>query len=134
MSILAQFESTTSDNAHVLEQFFGMDELTASQIAALERAVAAGEDAEEAGDDVADVIAAISSELTGEMFDAAEVVRNALTSQAGAATTSEVIAAVEEVIDDAVDVALAATDMDTSLFVPIAVEEDSRRYGKNRGD
>ena len=33
--ILAQFESTTSDNAHVLEQFFGMDELTASQIAAL---------------------------------------------------------------------------------------------------
>ena len=26
-------------------------------------------------------------------------------------------------IDDAVDVALAATDMDTSLFVPIAVEE-----------
>ena len=41
-SILAQFESTTSDNAHVLEQFFGMDELTASQIAALERAVEAG--------------------------------------------------------------------------------------------
>ena len=43
----------------MLEQFFGMDELTASQIAALERAVAAGEDAEEAGGDVADVIAAI---------------------------------------------------------------------------
>ena len=39
------------DNAHVLEQFFGMDELTASQIAALERAVDAGEDAEEAGGD-----------------------------------------------------------------------------------
>ena len=66
--ILAQFESTTSDNAHVLEQFFGMDELTASQIAALERAVAAGEDAEEAGGDVADVIAAISSELFGCEF------------------------------------------------------------------
>ena len=30
--ILAQFESTASDNAHVLEQFFGMDTLTASQI------------------------------------------------------------------------------------------------------
>ena len=41
----------------------------------------------------------------------------------GAATTSEVIAAVEAVIDNAVDEALAATDMDTSLFVPIAVEE-----------
>ena len=38
-------------------------------------------------------------------------------------TTSEVIDAVQEVIDDAVDVALAATDMDTSLFVPLAVEE-----------
>ena len=33
------------------------------------------------------------------------------------------VAAVEEVIADAVDVALAATDMDTSLFVPIAVEQ-----------
>ena len=30
---------------------------------------------------------------------------------------------VEEVIDDAVDEALAASDMDTSLFVPIGVEE-----------
>jgi hypothetical protein len=60
--------------------------------------------------------------LVGEMFDAAQMVRDALTSQVGAATTSEVIAAVEEVIDDAVDVALAATDMDTSLFVPLAVE------------
>ena len=67
-SILAQFESTTSDNAHVLEQFFGMDELTASQIAALERAVDAGEDAEAAGGDVATVIAAIDNELTGERF------------------------------------------------------------------
>ena len=47
------------------------------------------------------------------------MVRDALTSQVGAATTSEVIAAVEEVIDDAVDVALAATDMDTSFFVPL---------------
>ena len=56
-------------------------------------------------------------------FDAAQAVRDALTSQVGASTTAEVIAAVEEVIDDAVDVALAATDMDTSLFVPIAVEE-----------
>ena len=46
-----------------------------------------------------------------------------LTSQAGAATTADVINAVQEVIDDAVDVALAATDMDTSLFVPLAVEE-----------
>ena len=53
----------------------------------------------------------------------AQAVRDALTSQVGASTTSEVIAAVEEVIDDAVDVALAASDMDTSLFVPIAVEE-----------
>jgi hypothetical protein len=58
-----------------------------------------------------------------EIFDAAQAVRDALTSQVGAATTSEVIAAVEEVIDDAVDVALAASDMDTSLFVPIGVEE-----------
>ena len=30
--ILAGFESTTSNNAHVLEQFFGMDSLTASQV------------------------------------------------------------------------------------------------------
>ena len=30
--ILAGFESTTSNNAHVLEQFFGMDSLTASQL------------------------------------------------------------------------------------------------------
>ena len=122
-SILAQFESTTSDNAHVLEQFFGMDELTASQVATLERAVEAGEDAEAASGDVADVIAAIGSELAGENFDAAQSVRDALTSQVGASTTAEVIDAVREVVDDAVDVALAATDMDTSLFVPLAVEE-----------
>ena len=121
-SILAQFESTTSDNAHVLEQFFGMDELTASQVAALERAVDAGEDAEEAGGDTATVVAAIDAELAGESFEAAQAVRDALTAQMSA-TPSDVIAAVEEVIDDAVDVALAATDMDTSLFVPIAVEE-----------
>ena len=38
------------------------------------------------------------------------------------------IAAVEEVIDDAVDVALAATDMDTSLFVPLLL----RRFEKVR--
>ena len=81
--ILAGFESTTSDNAHVLEQFFGMDSLTASQLAALERAVTAGEDAEEAGGDVATVIAAIDTELTGEAFEAAQAVRDALT--AGAA-------------------------------------------------
>ena len=56
---MAQLESTTSDNAHVLEQFFGMDELTASQVAALERAVEAGEDAETAGSDVTQVIDAI---------------------------------------------------------------------------
>ena len=43
----------------MLEQFFGMDELTASQIATLERAVEAGEDAEAAGGDVASVTAAI---------------------------------------------------------------------------
>ena len=30
--ILAQFESTTSDNAHVLEQFFALDTLTAAQL------------------------------------------------------------------------------------------------------
>ena len=120
---MAQFESTTSDNAHVLEQFFGLDTLTAAQLTALDRAVDAGEDAEAAGGDVATVIAAIDAELTGEMFDAAQAVRDALTSQVGASTTSEVIAAVEEVIDDAVDVALVATDMDTSLFVPLAVEE-----------
>ena len=39
------------------------------------------------------------------------------------------IAAVEEVIDDAVDVALAATDMDASLFVPTEVEEVREDYG-----
>ena len=49
-------------------------------------------------------------------------------------TTAADVIAVEEVIDDAVDVALAATDMDTSLFVPIAVRRDSRRYSSNRGD
>ncbi len=99
-----------------------MDGLTASQIAALERAVDAGEDAEEAGADTATVISAIDAELAGESFEAAQAVRDALTAQMSA-TPSDVIAAVEEMIDDAVDVALAATDMDTSLFVPIAVEE-----------
>ena len=121
--ILAGFESTTSDNAHVLEQFFGMDSLTASQLAALERAITAGEDEEAAGGDVTSVSSVINAELASETFEAAQAVRDALTSQAGAATTAEVINAVQEVIDDAVDVALAATDMDTSLFVPLAVEE-----------
>ena len=120
--ILAGFESTTSDNAHVLEQFFGMDSLTASQLAALERAVTAGEDEGSRGD-VTSVSSVINAELASETFEAAQAVRDALTSQAGAATTAEVINAVQEVIDDAVDVALAATDMDTSLFVPLAVEE-----------
>jgi len=106
----------------VLEQFFGMDELTAGQIAALERAVDAGEAVEDSGGDSAAVIAAIEAELSTETFDAANAVRDALTSQQGE-TPSDVIAAVEEVIDDAVDVALAATDMDTSLFVPLGVEE-----------
>ena len=68
------------------------------------------------------MIAAIDSELASESFEAAQAVRDALTAQMSA-TPSDVIAAVEEVIADAVDVALAATDMDTSLFVPIAVEE-----------
>jgi len=88
----------------------------------LDPAVNAGYDAEAAGGDVAAVIAAIDAELTGEMSDAAQMVRDALTAQMST-TPSDVIAAVEEVIADAVDVALAATDMDTSLFVPIAVEE-----------
>ena len=68
------------------------------------------------------MISAIDSELASESFEAAQAVRDALTAQMSA-TPSDVIAAVEEVIADAVDVALAATDMDTSLFVPIAVEE-----------
>ena len=52
-------------------------------------------------------------------------VQSALTSQqvTDATTGADVIAAVEEVVADVVDEALAATDMDTSLFVPIAVEE-----------
>ena len=57
----------------------------------------AGEAEAAADGDVASVIAAIETELAGEMFDAAQAVRDALTSQVGAATTSEVIAAVEEV-------------------------------------
>ena len=61
--LLAQFESTASDNAHVLEQFFGMDTLTASQLAALERAVEAGEDAQADGGDAAAVQSAIEAEL-----------------------------------------------------------------------
>jgi hypothetical protein len=120
--IMAQFESSTSDNAHVLEQFFGMDTLTASQVAALERAAEAGEDAEAAGGDTAAVIAAIDAELVSENFEAAQAVRDALTAQVSS-TPSDVVAAVEAVIDDVVDEALAATDMDTSLFVPVAVEE-----------
>ena len=60
--IMAQFESSASDNAHVLEQFFGMDTLTASQVAALERAAKAGEDAEAAGGDTAAVVAAVDAE------------------------------------------------------------------------
>ena len=51
-----------SDNAHVLEQFYGMDTLTASQLAALERAVEAGEDAQADGGDAAAVKAAIEAE------------------------------------------------------------------------
>jgi hypothetical protein len=123
--IMAQFESSTSDNAHVLEQFFGMDSLTASQVAALERAAEAGKDAEAAGADVTTVKAAIEAELTGETFEAAQAVRDALTAQVNVsgATPSDVVAAAEAVIDDVVDEALAATDMDTSLFVPVAVEE-----------
>ena len=121
---MAGFESTTSDNSHVLEQFFGMDSLTASQLAALERAVTAGEDEEAAGGDVASVISAINAELASETFEAAQAVRDALISQAGAATTGDVIVAVEEVVDDAVDVALAATDMDTSSVC-------SSRRGRN---
>jgi hypothetical protein len=120
--VLAQFASTGSDNAQVLEQFFGMDELTAGQIAALEAAVDAGEAAEDSGADSAGVIAAIEAELSTETFDAANAVRDALTSQQGE-TPADVIAAVEEVIDDVVDVALAASNMDTSLFVPLGVEE-----------
>jgi hypothetical protein len=120
--IMAQFGSSGSDNAHVLEQFFGMDELTAGQIAALEAAVDAGEAVEDSGGDTAAVINAIESELAGEMFDAADEIRAVLTSQQNA-TPSDVIAVVEDVIDDAVDEALAASDMDTSLFVPIGVEE-----------
>ena len=116
--ILAQFASTGSDNAHVLEQFFGMDELTAGQIAVLERAVEAGEDAL----DTAGVIAAIEAELDGETFAAADQIKVALTTQQDA-TPADVIAVVQEIIDDVVDEALAASDMDTSLFVPLGVEE-----------
>ena len=118
--ILAQFESTASDNAHVLEQFYGMDTLTASQLAALERAVEAGEDAQADGGDAAAVQSAIEAELAGEMFEQAQAVRDALVNQVSAA---EMVAAAQGALADAVDEALAATDMDTSLFVPIAVEQ-----------
>ena len=97
--ILAGFASNDSDNAHVLEQFFGMDELTAGQIAALERAVDAGEAVEDSGGDSAAVIAAIEAELSTETFAAAEQIKVALTSQQGE-TPADVIAAVEEVIDE----------------------------------
>ena len=50
----------------------------------------------------------------------AQMVRDALVNQISAA---EMVAAVEEAVADAADVYLAATDMDTSLFVPIAVEQ-----------
>ena len=92
--VLAQFESGgpgQSDNAHVLEQFFGMDSLTAEQMAALERAQVAGEEAEAAGGDTAVVSAAIENELTGETFDAAQAVRDAVTAQVSG-TPSDVIA------------------------------------------
>ena len=63
--VLAQFESGgagQSDNAHVLEQFFGMDSLTAAELAALERAVDAGQEADTAvGADKDSVKAAISA-------------------------------------------------------------------------
>ena len=132
--VLAQFESGgagQSDNAHVLEQFFGMDSLTAAELAALERAVDAGQEADTAvGADKDSVKAAISTSLSNESAEiqssaAVMAVQSALTSQqvTDATTGADVIAAVEEVVADVVDEALAATDMDTSLFVPIAVEE-----------
>ena len=72
------------------------------------------------GGDVAAVITAVEAELEGETFDAAQMVRDALLNQISAA---EMVAAVEEAVADAADVYFAATDMDTSLFVPIAVEQ-----------
>ena len=38
-------------------------------------------------------------------------------------SAAEMVAAAQGALADAVDEALAATDMDTSLFVPIAVEQ-----------
>ena len=92
--VLAQFVSADSDNAHVLEQFFGMDSLTAAELAALERAVDAGQEADTANaGDKAAVENAISASLTSESTEiqnsaAVQAVQNALTSQQVATATS----------------------------------------------
>ena len=54
-----------------------------------------------------------------------QAVQSALTSQqvTDATTAVQVLDIVEDIVESAVDEALAATDMDSSLFVPIAVEE-----------
>ncbi|MDA9719518.1 hypothetical protein N9U60_03930, partial [Betaproteobacteria bacterium] len=129
--ILKQFDSEAgeSNNAHVLEQFFGMDALTAAEITQLEHAMDAGEDEQaQSTSTISSVIAAIEAELpatgSSQSFEAAEQLLAVLNQQQSVATTTtEVIAAAQEVVDDVIDEALAATDMDTSVFVPIAVEE-----------
>ena len=132
--VLAQFVSSDSDNAHVLEQFFGMDSLTAAELAALERAVAAGEQAADNGATQSEAVSAISNSLSTESSEvqsseAVQAVQTALTSQqvTNAVTAVEVVAAVKEVVADIVDESLAATEMDT---LPVRLR--LRRFAKAR--
>ena len=57
------------------------------------------------------------------MFDQAQAVRDALVLIRFQQRLRMMVAAAQGAFADVVDEALAATDMDTSLFVPIAVEE-----------
>ena len=81
-----------SDNAHILEQFFGMDSLTAADMAALARVVAAGEAADDgstSAENKTAVETAVNNALSSESqtSDAVKAVQDALIAQVPAAAT-----------------------------------------------
>ena len=90
---MEQFKSEAgeSDNTHVLEQFFGMDALTAAEITPARAAMDAGaKEQADSNSTIATVIAAIESEpATGSSgsFEAADQLLAVLNQQQSVATT-----------------------------------------------
>jgi hypothetical protein len=132
--VLSGFESSVSDNSHVME-FFGVDDLTAAQLVEMQKALAKAQQVATSGDSsvaVDEVVASITADLsdeTGSLVDQMMAAVNAKATEVSVdgeqdvADAQAVIDVAQQVLNAEVEEALLASEAQTSVFVPIAVEE-----------